>query len=189
MRAYRVDKNQKDIVNGIRGAGYSVQHLHSVGSGCPDIVVGADGINLLMEIKEGDGKLTPDQVVWHAAWRGQVAVIRNTEEALIIIKNAIEQKAKKKEKGNRVLVAHNDPTQRGVGERFAASAAHGAGEVSGGFGDGRKLAHASGEVERGASGVNAKPWTRDSKNKGRLGRAFKSSAEEPEDGEVVIVRK
>lgn len=94
MRAYRVDVNQKSIVTGLREAGYTVQHLHKVGQGCPDILVGAKNglrrFNLLLEIKEGDGKLTAQQVVWHADWLGQVAVVRNLSEALEAVKNAIK---------------------------------------------------------------------------------------------------
>lgn len=94
MRAYRVDTNQREIVHGLREAGYTVQHLHKVGQGCPDILVGArNGLrkfNLLLEIKEGDGKLTAQQIVWHGDWLGQVAVVRNISEALEAIKNAIK---------------------------------------------------------------------------------------------------
>jgi hypothetical protein len=189
LRAYRVDKNQKDIVNWLRKHGYSVQHLHSVGAGCPDILVGAEGVNILIEIKDSDGKLTPDQVVWHATWRGQVQVARTPEEAMTIVKNAIEQKTEKKAKKGRILVTHNDTPQPRSGDSVTTSSSCGTDEVSGGNSNRGKLAHISSEAERGAGGVNAKPWTRDSKNKGRLGRAFKSSPEEPEDGEVVIIRK
>jgi hypothetical protein len=94
MRAYRVDTNQREIVHGLRNAGYTVQHLHKVGQGCPDILVGAKNqlrrYNLLLEIKEGDGKLTSQQIVWHADWLGQVAVVRNLKEALEVVKNAIK---------------------------------------------------------------------------------------------------
>ncbi len=95
MRAYRVDANQRDIVKGLRDAGYTVQHLHKVGEGCPDIIVGVKTknrcYNFLLEIKEGDGKLTPQQIIWHADWQGQVAVIKNLNQALDVIKNAIKQ--------------------------------------------------------------------------------------------------
>jgi hypothetical protein len=94
MRAYRVDANQKEIVKALRDAGHTVQHLHKVGEGCPDIIVGVKAglrrFNILLEIKEGDGKLTPQQIVWHKDWLGQVATIKNTLEALDVIKNAIK---------------------------------------------------------------------------------------------------
>jgi len=62
----RVDNNQVQIVKALRDMGCTVEHLHAVGKGCPDIVVGFKGKNLLLEIKDGDKKvLTPDQVNWH----------------------------------------------------------------------------------------------------------------------------
>ena len=90
-RAARVDKNQKQIVQEIRAAGYTVQHLHMVGEGCPDILVGGHGVNFLFEIKDpsqppSKRKLTPDEMEWHLNWNGQVEVIKTAHEALEIIK-------------------------------------------------------------------------------------------------------
>ena len=171
MRAYRTDKNQKDIVNALRKVGYVVQHLHSVGAGCPDILVGAGGLNILIEIKEGDGKLTPDQVTWHAVWKGQVSIARTPDEALEIVKNAIEQKTEKKATKSKILVATNDSARSGVGTRFAANAACGTDEVQGGNSRGSKLAHNSGEIEY-RDGSRAKIWTRFTKpRKGTTGDA------------------
>ena len=64
-----------------------MQHLHSVGKGCPDLLVGKSGINYLLELKDGaktpsEQRLTPDQVVWHEQWGGSVAVV-NCEEAAL----------------------------------------------------------------------------------------------------------
>lgn len=92
MRAYRVDANQKDIVAALRDEGYTVQHLHKVGEGCPDLIVGHNSggrrYNVLLEIKEGDGKLTPQQVIWHHGWRGQCTVVKTKEEAIKAVKDA-----------------------------------------------------------------------------------------------------
>ena len=89
-RAAKVDANQKEIVAALRKAGASVQHLHAVGEGCPDILVGYRGCNILMEIKDRNKppsarKLTDAQDEWHKEWRGQVAVIINSEQALSLI--------------------------------------------------------------------------------------------------------
>lgn len=81
----RVDSNQPAIVSALRDCGFSVLHLHTVGHGCPDILVGARGYNLLMEIKNGRGKLTPDERGFFDTWRGQVALIRSVDEALRVI--------------------------------------------------------------------------------------------------------
>ena len=49
--------------------GCTVQHLHTIGKGCPDILVGIKDINLLVEIKDGnkfpsERKLTTDEKKW-----------------------------------------------------------------------------------------------------------------------------
>lgn len=180
MRAYRVDSNQKEIVNSLREAGYSVQHLHSVGAGCPDILVGINGINILIEIKEGDGKLTPAQVVWHAAWKGQVDVAKNQEEAIEIVKNAIKQETEKKEKSGGILVANNYQAQRRSRDSVTTSSSCGTTEVQGGDSDRGELAHDSSEAERGTGSHPAKPWTAESRRSRAKGNA-KGKGTEPED--------
>ena len=89
-RAARTDANQTEIVAALRRVGATVQPLHAVGGGCPDILVGWLGANYLIEIKDGAKKpsarkLTPDQVVWHRDWKGQKAIAKNVDEALKII--------------------------------------------------------------------------------------------------------
>jgi hypothetical protein len=91
-RAAKVDANQADIVAALRKIGASVQPLHSVGQGCPDILVGWRGMNTILEIKDGRKppsarKLTDDQVIWHEGWRGQVAVVETVEQAIIAVTN------------------------------------------------------------------------------------------------------
>lgn len=61
--------------------------LHTVGQGCPDILVGKDGKNWLFEIKDpmkppSQKALSEDEREFHAAWRGQVTVIETAEHAL-----------------------------------------------------------------------------------------------------------
>jgi hypothetical protein len=82
----RVDNCQVQVVKALRDLGATVQHLHAVGKGCPDIVVGFKGKNLLLEIKDGDKKvLTPDQVNWHKLWKGQVNVVTSVDEAKLLL--------------------------------------------------------------------------------------------------------
>lgn len=80
--AKRVDANQSEIVAALRHVGATVQDLHTVGHGCPDIVVGFRGQNYLMEVKSPNGYMTGDEEAWHWEWMGQVAVIRTVEEAV-----------------------------------------------------------------------------------------------------------
>ena len=88
--AAAVDANQKDIVKALRQIGCSVQPLHNVGKGVPDLLVGVNSLNLLIEVKDGskppsDQKLTTDQGNWHDAWRGQVQIINSVDKALALI--------------------------------------------------------------------------------------------------------
>lgn len=91
-RAAKIDANQVAIVAALRSAGCSVQHLHQVGEGCPDLLVGIGGRTLLVECKDGGKppskrRLTPDQMAWIGAWRGgAVWLVTNVSEALEAIK-------------------------------------------------------------------------------------------------------
>ena len=84
-RAAKIDINQGDIVLALRRAGCTVFPTHMVGHGFPDIVVGRHDKNWLMEIKSDSGKLTPDERVFFADWRGQVCVVRSADEALKVV--------------------------------------------------------------------------------------------------------
>lgn len=89
-RAAKVDRNQPEIVGALRAIGATVQPLHSVGKGCPDLLVGFRGRNTLIEVKDGLAKpsdrcLTDDQIEWHGGWKGSVAVATNIEEALAVV--------------------------------------------------------------------------------------------------------
>jgi hypothetical protein len=87
----RVDANQSEIVAALRAMGASVQCLHTVGQGCPDLLVGRQGVNLLVEVKRGKSGLTPDEQIWHAAWRGHVAIVRTVEDAAALLGAVNEQ--------------------------------------------------------------------------------------------------
>jgi hypothetical protein len=89
--AAKVDANQGDIVKALRRAGATVQMLHTVGDGCPDLLVGFLGKNTLMEVKDGAKpasarRLTPDQVEWHEGWNGDpVYIVCSPEQALAAV--------------------------------------------------------------------------------------------------------
>lgn len=86
-RAAKLDRNQPEIVEALRGIGASVESLAAVGHGVSDLLVGFRQRNLLLEIKDGRlapsrRVLTPDQVLWHAQWRGTVYVVETVEQAI-----------------------------------------------------------------------------------------------------------
>ena len=78
MQPSRADTNQPEIVATLRGMGCTVQHLHAVGQGVPDLLVGVRGVNLLVEVKYEDGQLNAVQTAWHDARRGQAIIVRTS---------------------------------------------------------------------------------------------------------------
>jgi Holliday junction resolvase len=87
MRYAKVDANQTAVVSALRAAGASVQSLASVGKGVPDLLIGFRGVNLLMEVKDGNKaksaqKLTEDQLKWHGQWLGPISIVDGPEAAL-----------------------------------------------------------------------------------------------------------
>lgn len=93
MTYKRVDDNQKLITETFRRLGCSVLVLSSVGHGCPDLLVGFDRVNYLIEIKDGSKfksaqKLTPLEVKFFDDWKGNVQVI-NSVDAVIAFVNQL----------------------------------------------------------------------------------------------------
>ena len=83
--AARADANQPYIVRALREVGATVLHIHMVGRGCPDILVGYRLRNYLLEIKTETGTLTESEASFHDEWCGQVNVVRNADEALAVL--------------------------------------------------------------------------------------------------------
>lgn len=92
MKAKRVDGNQKELVRRIRLIPHiSVQHLHTVGQGFPDILVGYEGYNYLFEIKDpmqppSKRRLTEAEAAWHLEWNGTVHIVETIDDVLTILK-------------------------------------------------------------------------------------------------------
>lgn len=89
-RAAKVDENHGEIVSALVLAGYSVQSLAVVGDGCPDLLVGGGGWNVLIEVKDGrkdpsKRRFTPAQKSWHRDWRGTAHVAESVDQALAIM--------------------------------------------------------------------------------------------------------
>lgn len=80
--AARTDANQAEIVKALRNAGRSVVSLHRVGQGVPDLLVGNNGLNFLLEVKSEGGDLSPGQQEFADSWRGDVSAVRSIEEAI-----------------------------------------------------------------------------------------------------------
>lgn len=88
--AAKVDANQDRIVQALRDIGATVYPLHAVGGGCPDLLCGFRGRNILIEVKDGGKppsarKLTDPQIKWHGEWKGQVAVVEDEMAAIAVV--------------------------------------------------------------------------------------------------------
>lgn len=79
-RFRKKDNNQSQIEEELRAKGFSVFSIHIVGENVPDIVVGRDGLNMLIEIKSGRNKLRSGQSEFFKTWSGHVIVARTTQE-------------------------------------------------------------------------------------------------------------
>lgn len=79
--AKKVDANQQRCIDEVRAAlpEATIQVLSGVGQGVPDLLIGYQGANYLVELKDGDKppsrrQLNEVQVQWHDRWQGQAAV-------------------------------------------------------------------------------------------------------------------
>lgn len=91
----RSDINQANIVKELRGLGASVELLSNVGKGVPDLLVGYEGMNILLEVKNvktsyGKKGLNELQDDWHLKWNGQVATVTTIDEALTTINKILK---------------------------------------------------------------------------------------------------
>lgn len=88
-RAARVDRNQPEIVAGLRKLGCSVLIISQL-KNCFDILVGIDGLNIAIEIKDGEKpacqrKLTEGEQKFLDTWRGNYGVANDLQEAIKIV--------------------------------------------------------------------------------------------------------
>jgi len=77
-------------VKTFRALGCSVAVTSAVGAGFPDLVVGINGLNIMVEIKDGakppsERRLTPAQVDFHGYWRGQIVVIETVDQVIALV--------------------------------------------------------------------------------------------------------
>jgi hypothetical protein len=90
MRACKIDNNQEQLVKQMRRIpGLKVKHTHIV-KGFVDVVIGYQGINYLLEIKDpgkppSKRKLTDDEQKFHNEWTGQVAVVETIDDVIKLI--------------------------------------------------------------------------------------------------------
>ncbi len=81
----KLDYDHVAIVLALRTVGATVQSLADVGHGCPDLLVGWHGENLLMEIKSMGAHLTEQEKQWHDTWHAYVHIVRGVSDALLVL--------------------------------------------------------------------------------------------------------
>lgn len=87
MSYKKVDANQTEVVEALRKCGFSVAVTSSLGKGFPDLVVGKNYKNVLVELKDGNKsaskrRLTQDEERFFNEWRGIVVVANNIDDII-----------------------------------------------------------------------------------------------------------
>ncbi len=87
----QTDKNHSSLLKLIRTIPkVTICDLSGTGGGCPDVMLGYMGQNILIEIKRPDvapsaSKLNDKQEEWHGKWTGQVAIVRTFDDVLGVL--------------------------------------------------------------------------------------------------------
>lgn len=81
-RAARIDNVHTEIVDALRKMGASVQSLAGIGHGCPDLLVGYQGRDYVIEVKTKKGTLTEAELEWATAWKGRHRILRSVEDVV-----------------------------------------------------------------------------------------------------------
>jgi hypothetical protein len=92
MRTHgKVDLNQRAVVKVIRQwPGATVVSSANLGAGFSDLILGYRGRTILLEVKGPKGKLTPQQIAFHAAWTGSPVVILRSEDDAIALMQKLD---------------------------------------------------------------------------------------------------
>lgn len=80
MRAAKKDSNHNDVKRIFEANGITVKDVHQLKEFC-DMVVTYRKINELIEVKDGNKKLTPAEEKFHKSWPTEVHIIRSAVDA------------------------------------------------------------------------------------------------------------
>lgn len=89
-RAAKVDSNQAELVAALRQMGLAVEIISSAHDGFTDLVVGFNGVTVLVEVKDGSlspsrRRLTPAQQEVHGRFHGAITVIETLDQAVALV--------------------------------------------------------------------------------------------------------
>lgn len=85
-RAAKRDSNEQQIIRYLLRCGACVKQLDD--PSVPDLLVAWKGVNLLLEVKSKQGKLTTSQQIFFSRWAGQKAVVRSIKDVKQVLRNA-----------------------------------------------------------------------------------------------------
>lgn len=92
-RVVKIDSSQPAIVAALEAEGWTVFSTAGCGNGAPDLVCGADGLNVLFEVKNpgppSAQALTDKEAKFHQRWYGQVAIVWTPEQAVRIVRECL----------------------------------------------------------------------------------------------------
>lgn len=83
----KTDNNHQEIIDAFRKLGYSVKSLHAVGQGFPDLLIAKNGVNILIEVKQGKGKLQKNQEEFFENWRGIKFLVASLDDVVKVDKS------------------------------------------------------------------------------------------------------
>lgn len=84
-RAARVDANHGDVVKAFKKLGCEVLSLASLGKGVPDLLVSAQGVNWLVEVKAPKGERNEAQEAFAERWKGGHSIVRDENGAAMVV--------------------------------------------------------------------------------------------------------
>ena len=92
---YKVDQNQKELIEAAKKLGFSVKNTAMVKDGFVDVVLGIHGLNFLIEIKNPSGpstqqKLTIMEEKFHREWNGSTHIVKTIDDLILIKKEALQ---------------------------------------------------------------------------------------------------
>lgn len=94
--ARKTDDNHQEIMDAFRALGFSVADTSRLGNGFPDLVVAKKGINVLVEVKDGNKppsakRLTQDEKDFMQYWLGEYTIIETSEGVEMLNKSIISR--------------------------------------------------------------------------------------------------
>ena len=98
----RTDRNQAEVIRALEKLGATVEPIRSIRPGVPDLLVGFQGRNYLIEVKTPKtGRLSEAQKFWRDGWKGSKPFVIKTTDDVILWLSLIREARRVLEKENK----------------------------------------------------------------------------------------